>query len=383
MNPLRRLLPYLVSDATPLSTAEKLRSAFSAFFALLVVAWVSSLFLHGAGLPMMVASMGATAVILFATPHSPLAQPWPVVGGHLISAFIGVTCAKLVPEMWFSAALAVALSILAMHFSRSLHPPGGASALLPVLGNNYVHSDGYHFLVAPLGLNLLILFVMALAVNNLIPGHRWPARPFPKKDTLHRHDDPTPLDRLGIDKDDLHKALRDLDIYLDVSEEDLNLVYSRAGIRAFRRKMGSIVCGDIMSRDVATVSYDTDLEEAWAQLRYHKVKALPVLDADRRVVGILTLVDFLKRADLKTYEGFREKLVRCVRGAPGEKRVVGEIMAAPVVTAREDMHIVELVALLSDKGLHHIPVVDAAGRLAGMVTQSDLIAALYTGDANR
>ncbi len=384
MNLPQRLLPYLVSDSTPLSTAEKLRSTFSAFLALLVVGLVSSLSLHGLGLPVMIASMGASAVILFATPHSPLAQPWPLVGGHLISAFIGVTCAKLVPEMWIAAALAVSLAILAMHLTRSLHPPGGASALLPVLGNNYVHADGYHFLLAPVGLNVLIIFAMALLVNNLLPGHRWPARPYPKKDALHRHDDPTPLDRLGIDKDDLHKALEDLDIYLDVSEEDLNLVYSRAGIHAFRRKMGQITCGDIMSRDVAAVNTGTGLEEAWAQLRYHKIKALPVLDDDRRVVGIVTLVDFLKRAELKTYASFREKLVNFIRGmAADTPRTVAQIMTAPVVTARAAMHIVELVPLLSDKGLHHIPVVDADQKLAGMVTQSDLIAALYTGDVNR
>jgi len=384
MNLLQRLLPYLVSDSTPLSTGEKLRSTFSAFLALLVVGLVSSLSLHGLGLPVMIASMGASAVILFATPHSPLAQPWPLVGGHLISAFIGVTCAKLVPEMWIAAALAVSLAILAMHLTRSLHPPGGASALLPVLGNNYVHADGYHFLLAPVGLNVLIIFAMALLVNNLLPGHRWPARPYPKKDKLHRHDDPTPLDRLGIDKDDLHKALEDLDIYLDVSEEDLNLVYSRAGIHAFRRKMGRITCGDIMSRDVAAVTLGTDLEEAWAQLRFHKIKALPVLDDARRVVGVVTLVDFLKRAELKTYASFREKLVNFVRGiAADTPKTVVQIMTAPVVTARAAMHIVELVPLLSDKGLHHIPVVDAEQKLAGMVTQSDLIAALYTGDVNR
>jgi CBS domain-containing membrane protein len=385
--PLRQLLPYLVSDSTPLSGGEKLRSTLSAFLALLAVGLVSSQFLGGAGLPVMIASMGATAVILFATPHSPLAQPWPLVGGHLISAFVGVTCAKLVPEVWLAAALAVSLAILAMHLTRSLHPPGGASALLPVLGNNYVHADGYHFLLAPVGLNVLIIFAMALLVNNLLPGHRWPARPYPRKDKLHRHDDPTPLERLGIDKHDLHRALQDLDIYLDVSEEDLNLVYSRAGMGAFRRKMGRITCGDIMSRDVAAVEFGTDLEEVWAQLHFHKIKALPVIDRARRVIGIITLVDILKRADLKTYASFQDKLVKFIRHTPGphseKPEVAGQVMASPVVTAREDMHIVELVPLLSDRGLHHIPVVNGERRLVGMVTQSDLIAALYTGDVNR
>lgn len=387
MNLLSRLLPYLVSEPAPLSQGEKLRSALAAFGAMIAVGWLSSRFLHGIDLPVMITSVGASAVLLFATPHSPLAQPWPVAGGHLISAVIGVTCAKLVPDPWVAGALAVSLSILAMLYTRSLHPPGGATALLPVLGNNYIHADGYHFVLVPVALNVLLILATALAVNNLLPGHRYPARPYPEKDKRHRHDDPTPLGRLGIDKNDLHRALQDLDIYLDVSEEDLNQVYSRAGMHAFRRKMGHITCGDIMSRDVVTAEFGTELEEVWAQLRFHKIKVIPVVDPARRVIGIVTLVDFLKRANLKTYETFQDKLVKFIRRTPGthseKPEVVGQIMASPVVTAREDMHIVELVPLLSDKGLHHIPVVNEERRLVGMVTQSDLIAALYTDDVNR
>jgi CBS domain-containing membrane protein len=112
-----------------------------------------------------------------------------------------------------------------------------------------------------------------------------------------------------------------------------------------------------------------------------------VVDPFRRVIGILTLVDFIKRANLKTYETFQEKLIRFIRPTPGDSsdkpEVVGQIMVSPVLTARADMHIVELVPLLSDAGLHHVPVVDDQARLVGMVTQSDLIAVLFTGDAMR
>jgi CBS domain-containing membrane protein len=108
-----------------------------------------------------------------------------------------------------------------------------------------------------------------------------------------------------------------------------------------------------------------------------------VLDGERRVVGIVTLVDFLKHARLQAPARLRERLRDFLRGAAPLPREVGRIMTASVVTASADMHIVELVPLLSDKGFHHIPVVDAEQKLAGMVTQSDLIAALYTGDVNR
>jgi CBS domain-containing membrane protein len=378
---LKKIFPYLISESTPLSGREKLRSTLAAFLAILLVGVVSSHYLHGSGLQIMITSMGASAVLLFAAPNSPLTQPWPLVGGHLISAFVGVTCAWLVPEQWLAAALAVSLSVLAMHLTRSLHPPGGAVALLPVLGSDHFLIDGYYFLVAPVGLNVLLMLGMALLLNNLLPGHRYPARPFPRKDKQHRHADPTPLERLGIKKEDLHNALQGLDVFLDVSEADLNLVYNRAGMAAAQRKMGELTCGEIMSRDLVTVEYGTELEEAWAQLRFHRVKVLPVIDRARRVIGIVSLVDFLKRADLKTYETFQDKLIKFIRRTPGDysekPEVVGQIMASPVHTVREDAHILELVPLLADRGLHHVPVVNQENRLVGMITQSDLIAALY------
>ncbi len=382
----KKILSYLVSESTPLSMGEKLRATFAAFAATLVVGLASSLFLQGSGLHIMVASMGASAVLLFAVPHSPLTQPWPLVGGHLISAFIGITCAKLVPDVWVATALAVSLSILAMHLTHSLHPPGGAIAMMTVLGNSHGIANDYAFVLAPVGLNALLILLMALMLNN-ISGHRYPAQAFRGKDKKHQHSDPKPLDRIGIDEGDLRQALRDMDVYLDVSEADLNQVYSRAGMHAYRRKMGEITCGDIMSRDITSVEFGTELEEAWALLRFHKVGAIPVLDPARRVIGIISLVDFLKRANLKTYETFEDKLIKFIRRTPGltseKPEVVGQIMASPVYTAQEGMHILELVPMLSDHGLHHIPIVNDERRLVGMVTQSDLIAALYAGGSKQ
>lgn len=380
---LLKLRPYLVSSSTPLSVKEKLRSTLAAFAATLAVGYLSSWFLEGVGLVVLVASIGASAVLLFAVPHSPLTQPWPLVGGTLISALVGVTCASLIPDPWLASAVAVALSILLMHATHSLHPPGGAIALLAVLGGEGIRAEGFGFVLVPVGLNVLLILAAALLINNFLPGHRYPARAASKIDRKHRHKDITPLGRLGLDRGDLRSALRDLDIYLDVSEDDLVQVYDRAGTHAFRRKMGNITCADIMSRDLATVEFGTELEEVWARLRFHRVKAIPVVDRFRHVIGVVTLVDFLKRANLKTYETFEDKLVKFIRrtsGTHSEKpEVVGQIMASPVVTARTDMHIVELIPLLSDRGLHHIPIVDANGHLEGMVTQTDLIVVLYTG----
>ena len=383
-NYLLQILHYVVPESASLSYGEKLRSALAAFVAILLVGYVSSLFISGTALPVMVASMGASAILVFAVPHGPLSQPWALIGGNLFPAVIAVTCSNFVPDsIILASAISLGLSLFAMLMFRCVHPPGGAVALLPLIGNEKIQEFGYHFVLEPIGLNLLILLVLGLIINNLLPGRRYPARAVAIKKDIHHHDDPGSLDRIGVNQVDLHNALKEMNTYLDVSEEDLSQVYKMAGMQAYRRKMGQISCADIMSRDLVTAEYGTELEEAWALLRYHKIKAIPVVDKAKRVIGIITLVDFLKRANLKTYETFEDKLMKFIKRTPGmaseKPEVVGQIMAAPVYSAKETMHIVELVPLLSERGLHHIPIVDAERRLIGMVTQSDLIAALYAG----
>jgi CBS domain-containing membrane protein len=381
------LLGYFVSEASTLSTAEKFRSALAAFVAIFLLGYISSRFVSGIGLPILVGSMGASAVLVFAISHSPLAQPWPLVGGSILPALIGVSCWKLVPDTLLAAALSISLSLIVMQLLRCLHPPGGSLAILPLVGDASVHELGYRFVLQPVALNVLTLLLLGILLNNLLPGRRYPARASVARNGLHKHDDPTSLDRIGMQPSDLRNALKEMDTYLDVSEDDLSRLYKMAGMQSYRRKMGEICCADIMSRDLVTAEYGTELEEAWALLHHHKIKAIPVIDRSRRVIGIITLVDFLKRANLKTYDTFQDKLIKFIRRTPGinsdKPEVVGQIMAAPVYSAKETMHIVELVPLLSERGLHHIPVVDAERRLTGMVTQSDLIAALYAGSVSR
>ena len=373
-------------EAVTLSTGEKLRSVLASFVAILVVGYVTSLFVSGIALPVLIASIGASSILMFAVYHSPLSQPWPMTAGNILPALIAVTCGKLIQDVVLAAAVSLSLSLFIMQLLRCVHPPGGALALLPLLGGASVHELGYQFVLEPVGLNVLILLMLGFVFNNLLPGRRYPARSISLGRDNHKNDDPASLDRLGVNQADLHNALKEMNTYLDVTEEDLGQIYKMAGMQAYRRKMGEITCADIMSRKLVTAEYGTELEDAWAQLRYHKIKAIPVVDKSQRVIGIITLVDFLKRANLKTYETFEDKLIKFIRRTPGmdsqKPEVVGQIMAAPVYSAKETMHIVELVPLLSERGLHHIPIVNAERRLVGMVTQSDLIAALYAGSVN-
>lgn len=368
-----------------ISGGEVLRSVLAVFAAIAAVSSVSGVFLSGTGVPLIVASMGASAVLVFGVSHSPLAQPWPVFGSHLVSSAIGVACAQTVPSPSLAAALTVALALLAMLVLRCLHPPGGATALIPVLAGSSVRDLGFGFVLAPVGLNAALMVTLGVLVNRWVLRRPYPAPAVPTHDERHRHADPRPLDRLGLRREDLLDALERLDTFVDVTESDLDQIYRLASLHAARRQLGEVRCRDIMSRDVRAVGPQTDIEEAWALLRYHKVAMLPVLDGERRVIGTLSVVDILKRADLKAYEGIGERLSRLVgrRPALGDERLraVADFMATGTVTASEDTHIADLVPLLSDQGLHHIPIVDPQGRLVGVVTQSDLIAALFAGYA--
>lgn len=126
------------------------------FISVLVCAFVSKI-LIGDSAPFLVASLGAAAVLLYCSPESPMSRAWPVIGGHLLSSAVGVTCYLWIPDINFAAAGALSLSILFMHWARCLHPPGGAAALVAVIGGDAIHNLGYYYIVAPVGINVLIL----------------------------------------------------------------------------------------------------------------------------------------------------------------------------------------------------------------------------------
>ncbi|MDH5778303.1 MAG: HPP family protein [Gammaproteobacteria bacterium] len=123
----------------------------------------------------LVGSFGATAVLIYGIPLSPFAQPRNVVGGHLVSALVGVSCHVLLAEhMMLAAASAVSLSIVFMHLSSTLHPPGGATALIAVIGGEGIYKLGYSYVIAPIGAGAVIMLIVALIVNNHSKSRHYP-----------------------------------------------------------------------------------------------------------------------------------------------------------------------------------------------------------------
>ncbi|MEB4590475.1 HPP family protein [Candidatus Thiothrix sp. Deng01] len=154
---------------------EKWISALGGLVSLGGILLISHASLGLEGASTLVASMGASAVLLFAVPHGPLSQPWPLLGGHTVSALIGISCAKLLHDPVLAAALAVALAIGAMHYLNCIHPPGGATALSAVVGGEAVHQLGYQYLLTPVMFNAVTILLIAVLFNYPFHWRRYPA----------------------------------------------------------------------------------------------------------------------------------------------------------------------------------------------------------------
>ena len=236
--------------------------------------WIGFLALGGQE-PWFILPMGASAVLLFCVPASPLAQPWPSLVGNLVSALIGVGCYRWLGETGTAVALAGCLAVGAMFLLRCLHPPGGAVALTAVLGGPMVHELGYAFALMPVLVNTLAMLVVAFLFNNLV-GRRYPHLA-PARAQAHGTADPLPSKRVGFRAEDLDAALASFGEVLDVDRDDLEEIMVRAQMNARRRTWGALRCADIMSRDVVSVGPQAPVGEAWALLAHHRIKALPVV----------------------------------------------------------------------------------------------------------
>ncbi len=215
-------------DPTPFT--EKFRSGLAAFAGVLLLGSVLDFLPHPGGYHLaMLASMAAAAVLLYAVPHSPMAQPWPLLCGSLISALVGWACSLLIPDPIWAAASAVGLSVFAMHLGHCLHPPGAALAIAMVFGAGQFHQHGALWMAATVLANTLLSLVLAMSINNLMPGRRYPARR--SVASAARQGTVT----CELKPEDIEWALAQMDSVIDVSEEDLIDIYRMAAGRARQR----------------------------------------------------------------------------------------------------------------------------------------------------
>jgi CBS-domain-containing membrane protein len=212
------LLAKLFPQQSSITRREMLISALAAGIAIAFNAWLSHALLPGDYQVFLAASMGASTILVIAIHHSPLSQPWAVIGGHLVGALSGLLAAALIANPVLACMLAMALTVLIQMLLRCLHAPGGGTALLPILGGAALRAEGLGF-VGVVVLNAVLLVVMALIANNLLPGRRYPLAFTPRPLTPEK-----PVFR----EEDLLAALRSMEGYIDVSPDDLERIYEHA-----------------------------------------------------------------------------------------------------------------------------------------------------------
>ncbi len=334
----------------PPSTPMRIVQGFiGAALGILVTGAVMHLWLgqngQGGGLPLLIAPMGASAVLLFAVPASPLAQPWPIIGGNTISALSGIAWMKLIGDPALAAGLAVATAIAMMSLARCLHPPGGAVALTTVIGGPAVVGAGWSFALMPVAANCLLLVGVGWLFNAAVRGnypHRAAAYVAP------------PAGSVGYTIADVDAVLAHYDDLLDVSSEDLDTLFRQVEGRAWRRLHGEIACAQIM-RKVGPLAPEATMAEAASAMAAQDLQALPVVSAEGHVEGLVGIAQLA-----------------------GEGDVIGAMELSPCIAAAQTP-IDEVLPILSGGRYREAIIVDAQGRYAGLITQTELLAALWRG----
>lgn len=354
---LARVPAFFTRRAGPVGRLDLLRPGLGATLGLIVTSLAATWWFGGTSeLPMLIAPMGASAVLLFAVPASPLARPWSVFGGNVLSGFAGVACAHVIPTPFIAAPLAAGIAILVMRLCRCLHPPGGAVALTAVIGGSAITAAGWSFAYGLVALNSAALVAMAWLFNN-VTGHRYPHRATMPGGNASVGRDATSGNRLGFVAADIDAVLANYNDLLDVSLEDLEDVFRAVEARAHARLHGVLSCSDIMSRDVVVAHAEEPVATARERLIRSQRMTLPVVDREHRLEGVVRQIDFLV----------------------SESGIVRDIARHTPLRTTPDLPIDELLPALSSGVYREALVCTDDGRLVGIITQTDLIAALWRG----
>jgi CBS domain-containing membrane protein len=171
-----RVARYVFYKETLVDHKEHFWTFIGSFVGIALIGFFHSKYLTDYDNLFLIGSFGASSVLIYGVINSPLAQPRNLIGGHIISALIGVTIHQLLPdELWLSSALSVSLSIVFMQITKTLHPPGGATALIANIGSGKIHNLGYMFVLNPVLSGVAILLLVALLINNVSSHRRYPA----------------------------------------------------------------------------------------------------------------------------------------------------------------------------------------------------------------
>jgi len=217
---------------------EKIISMVGGFVGIFTIFMTSSWLLDPAVAVLIVPSMGASAVLLFAAPHAPFSQPWNVLAGHAFSAIVGVACWQLIPDYIMAASASVGLAIGIMYLMRCIHPPGGATALAAVIGSEKSHNLGYSYEFQPILLNTVTILLAAIVFNSFFKWRRFPAHLLSNNqasDVLIIEEKDNAYE--SIRHEDFVYALSHIDTCVDIDENDLLTIYNLATKRHIEKNV--------------------------------------------------------------------------------------------------------------------------------------------------
>lgn len=333
---------------------------------------LAGLALRHLGMGWLIAPFGASAVLVYAVPNSPLAQPWSVILGNTLSALVALAVLTALPHADWAVPLAVGLAIAVMLATRALHPPGGAVALLVALGGK---ADWLE-VVAPVLAGSCALVLVGILWNRAV-GRVYPFRQ-PAQVGPHGTQDPSPEARIGLDPADLATILEDYRQSANVGVADLARLVGAAEQAAAARRMEGFTAADIMSRDLVTVGPDAALSQVADLFRTRGFTSLPVVGAGDRLLGLIFQIDLIRRA---REDAFRQhhSLIRAFAHLIDSHRKrppkAGEIMETGTPRITPETPVGAILPLLADGGAEAVAVVDGP-RVVGIVTRTDLVSAL-------
>lgn len=359
------------------SPREALRAGFGALIGLGVAGLFVSLLSVDLQLRLyLIAPFGASAVLLFAVPNSPLAQPWSAIMGNTIAALIGVAVCLTIPDPILRVALAVGLAIVATSLCRAVHPPAGAVAMTAALNPDAVANLGFQFALAPVAAGTIFLVIIA-TIYAKITGRRYPFRHFEEPNSYGTQD-PAPMERIGLSEDELTEILERYRQSFNLGVEDLARLVGAAEMQAATHRTGPLNANDIMSRNLVTVSPDTELAEIAELFRQHKFTALPVVDDTNRYLGVIFQIHLIARGRQDADQArlkFSAAMARLMAKTPDRPVYAHEVMDANGPRATPKTAIASLLPLMAQGEVDAIPVLEDS-TILGIVTQTDLIAAL-------
>ncbi len=311
----------------------------------------------------LIAPFGATSVLLFAVPNSPLAQPWSAIGGNTIAALVSVAICLIVVDPILRVALSVGLALTVMILCRAVHPPAGAVAMTAAMNPQDVAELGFVFALTPVATGTTLLVLIAVLYAR-ITGRRYPFRQF-NEPGLHGTADRAPFERLGLTNEELTEILKRYRQSFNLGVEDLARLIGAAEMQAATHRKTPVVAADLMSRDLVTVPPDASFADITELFKRHRFTSLPVVTDNRRFIGIIFQIHLVVRK-----QGVEARFLR-----RGLRNKAQDIMETTSPRATPDTSLAALVHLMAESDVDAVPVIENE-RIVGVVTRTDLVAAL-------